>query len=86
MNSNVLEAGFVYVPYVPMMTTPTIFMGPPHIEQLEMFDSNGCALIHLPDTSVVSIPHDFTARKGIMTRYGKKMTKSEMYGTLTLKE
>jgi len=44
-----LESGYVYSPYVPLQTTPTIFD-----------------------------PDDFTPRKGVMTRYGKKMVRPDM--------
>jgi len=50
-----LETGFVYAPYVPLITTPTIFE-----------------------------PDDFTPRKGIMTRYGKKMVRPDFYGVVTV--
>ena len=46
-----LESGYVYAPYVPLQTTPTIFG-----------------------------PEDFVPRKGVMTRYGKKMVRPEFYG------
>jgi len=46
-----LESGYVYAPYVPLQTTPTIFG-----------------------------VDDFVPRKGVMTRYGKKMVRPDMYG------
>jgi hypothetical protein len=46
-----LESGYVYAPYVPLQTTPTIFG-----------------------------TEDFVPRKGVMTRYGKKMVRPDMYG------
>jgi hypothetical protein len=46
-----LESGYVYAPYVPLQTTPTIFD-----------------------------PENFTPRKGVMTRYAKKMVRPDMYG------
>ena len=46
-----LESGYVYAPYVPLQTTPTIFD-----------------------------PDNFTPRKAVMTRYGKKMVRPDMYG------
>ena len=49
--SSFLESGYVYAPYVPLQTTPTIFG-----------------------------PEDFVPRKGVMTRYGKKMVRPDMYG------
>ena len=49
--SSFLESGFVYAPYVPLQTTPTIFG-----------------------------PEDFVPRKGVMTRYAKKMVRPDMYG------
>ena len=49
--SSFLESGYVYAPYVPLQTTPTIFD-----------------------------PDDFTPRKGVMTRYAKKMVRPDMYG------
>ena len=52
-----LESGYVYAPYVPLQTTPTIFS-----------------------------PDDFTPRKGVMTRYGKKMVRPDMYGLLLIKD
>jgi hypothetical protein len=50
-----LETGYVYAPYVPLITTPTIFA-----------------------------PDDFTPRKGIMTRYAKKMVRSDFYGKVVV--
>lgn len=35
-------------------------------------------------TPVIYAPDDFTPRKGVMTRYGKKMTRSDFYGTVTV--
>ena len=49
--SSFLESGYVYAPYVPLQTTPTIFG-----------------------------PEDFVPRKGVMTRYAKKMVRADMYG------
>ncbi len=46
-----LESGYVYAPYVPLQTTPTIFG-----------------------------TEDFVPRKGVMTRYAKKMVRPDMYG------
>ena len=57
VNKSVLDAGYVYAPYIPMNITPTIFD-----------------------------PSDFKPRKGIMSRYGKKIVKTEYYGHVTLSE
>jgi len=35
-------------------------------------------------TPTIFAPDDFTPRKGVMTRYGKKMVRSDFYGTVTL--
>ena len=51
-----LESGYVYAPYVPLQTTPTIFG-----------------------------PEDFVPRKGVMTRYGKKMVRPDMYGMVIVR-
>ena len=51
-----LESGYVYAPYVPLQTTPTIF----GVE-------------------------DFVPRKGVMTRYAKKMVRPDMYGLVVVK-
>jgi len=51
IGSSFLESGYVYAPYVPLQTTPTIFG-----------------------------PEDFVPRKGVMTRYAKKMVRPDMYG------
>jgi len=51
-----LESGYVYAPYVPLQTTPTIF----GVE-------------------------DFVPRKGVMTRYGKKMVRPDMYGLVIVR-
>jgi len=51
-----LESGYVYAPYVPLQTTPTIFG-----------------------------PEDFVPRKGVMTRYGKKMVRPDMYGIVVVR-
>ena len=54
--SSFLESGFVYAPYVPLQTTPTIFG-----------------------------PEDFVPRKGVMTRYAKKMVRPDMYGLVIVR-
>jgi len=51
-----LESGYVYAPYVPLQTTPTIF----GVE-------------------------DFVPRKGVMTRYAKKMVRPDMYGVVVVR-
>ena len=55
--SSFLESGYVYAPYVPLQTTPTIFD-----------------------------PDDFTPRKAVMTRYGKKMVRPDMYGLVIVQD
>ena len=55
--SSFLESGYVYAPYVPLQTTPTIF----GIE-------------------------DFVPRKGVMTRYAKKMVRPDMYGIVVVED
>jgi hypothetical protein len=55
--SSFLESGYVYAPYVPLQTTPTIFD-----------------------------PENFTPRKGVMTRYGKKMVRPDMYGLVVVED
>jgi hypothetical protein len=35
-------------------------------------------------TPVIYAQEDFTPRKGVMTRYGKKMVRSDFYGTVTV--
>ena len=52
-----LESGYVYAPYVPLQTTPTIFG-----------------------------PEDFVPRKGVMTRYAKKMVRPDMYGMVLIRD
>jgi hypothetical protein len=52
-----LESGYVYAPYVPLQTTPTIF----GVE-------------------------DFVPRKGVMTRYAKKMVRPDMYGLVVISD
>ena len=55
--SSFLESGYVYAPYVPLQTTPTIF----GVE-------------------------DFVPRKGVMTRYAKKMVRPDMYGLVVVED
>ena len=55
--SSFLESGYVYAPYVPLQTTPTIF----GVE-------------------------DFVPRKGVMTRYAKKMVRPDMYGLVIVQD
>ena len=52
-----LESGYVYAPYVPLQTTPTIFD-----------------------------PETFAPRKGVMTRYAKKMVRPDMYGLVVIQD
>jgi len=54
--SSFLESGYVYAPYVPLQTTPTIFG-----------------------------PEDFVPRKGVMTRYAKKMVRPDLYGLVVVR-
>jgi hypothetical protein len=35
-------------------------------------------------TPTIFAPEDFTPRKGVMTRYGKKMVRADFYGTVTV--
>ena len=35
-------------------------------------------------TPTIFAPEDFTPRKGVMTRYGKKMVRADFYGTVTI--
>jgi hypothetical protein len=35
-------------------------------------------------TPTIFAPEDFTPRKGVMTRYGKKMIRSDFYGVVTV--
>ena len=37
-------------------------------------------------TPTIFQPEDFTPRKGVMTRYGKKMVRSDFYGTVTVQD
>ena len=37
-------------------------------------------------TPLVYDPSDFTPRKGVMTRYAKKMIRPEFYGTIAIKD
>ena len=55
--SSFLESGYVYAPYVPLQTTPTIFGA-----------------------------DDFVPRKGVMTRYAKKMVRPDMYGLVIVQD
>jgi hypothetical protein len=55
--SSFLESGYVYAPYVPLQTTPTIFG-----------------------------PEDFVPRKGVMTRYAKKMVRPDLYGLVIVRD
>jgi len=37
-------------------------------------------------TPTIFAPEDFTPRKGVMTRYGKKMVRSDFYGSVTVQD
>jgi len=54
-NRDYIETSYVFAPYVPLMTTPTVFA-----------------------------PEEFAPRKGITTRYGKKMIRSDFYKTINV--
>lgn len=43
-----------------------------------------CPYVPLIVTPTIYAPDDFTPRKGVMTRYGKKMVRSDFYGTVTV--
>ena len=37
-------------------------------------------------TPTIFAPEDFTPRKGVMTRYGKRMVRADFYGTVTVQD
>lgn len=43
-----------------------------------------CPYVPLIVTPTIFAPEDFTPRKGVMTRYGKKLIRSDFYGTVTV--
>lgn len=55
--SGFLESGYVYSPYVPLQTTPTIYG-----------------------------PEDFVPRKGVSTRYARKMVNPDYYGVVIVQD
>ena len=66
----------------PYMTEQILLMGYRGSQFLE------CGAVYAPYvplivTPTIFAPEDFTPRKGVMTRYGKKMVRSDFYGTVT---
>jgi hypothetical protein len=67
-------------PYFPANKILVGLKGPTFLESGYIY----APYIPLILTPVVYGTNDFTPRKGLMTRYGKKMVRSDFYGTVTV--
>lgn len=90
---SVLDAGFVYAPYIPLQVTPTVKFGKdvPNSpledfvegvfkEEIESGDLK--PLRKKTSRSGMIDPSDFTLRKGLRTRYAKKLVDPDFFGTV----
>ena len=67
----------------PYMTENTILMGYRGSQFLET-GAVYAPYVPLIMTPLVYDPNNFTPRKGVMTRYAKKMVRPEFYGTIDI--
>lgn len=67
-------------PYFPRAKILVGFKGSHYLETGYVY----APYIPLIVTPTLFAPEDFTPRKGVMTRYGKKMVRSDFYGTVTV--
>ncbi len=66
-------------PYFPRNKVLVGFKGGSYLETGYVY----APYVPLIATPTIFAPEDFTPRKGVMTRYGKKMVRSDIYGTVT---
>jgi len=66
-------------PYFPRNKILVGFKGSSYLETGYVY----APYVPLIVTPTIFAPEDFTPRKGVMTRYGKKMVRSDFYGTVT---
>jgi len=67
-------------PYFPSNKVLVGFKGGSYLETGYVY----APYVPLIVTPTIFQPDDFTPRKGVMTRYGKKMVRSDFYGTVTI--
>jgi hypothetical protein len=67
-------------PYFPRNKVLVGFKGGSYLETGYVY----APYVPLIVTPTIFAPEDFTPRKGVMTRYGKKMVRSDFYGTVTV--
>jgi hypothetical protein len=67
-------------PYFPVNKLLVGFKGSNYLESGYIYSP----YIPLIVTPTIFQPDDFTPRKGVMTRYGKKMIRSDFFGTITV--
>ena len=66
-------------PYFPRHKILVGFKGSSYLETGYVY----APYVPLIVTPTIFAPEDFTPRKGVMTRYGKKMVRNDFYGTVT---
>jgi hypothetical protein len=67
-------------PYFPRNKILVGFKGGSYLESGYVY----APYVPLIVTPTIFAPEDFTPRKGVMTRYGKKMVRSDFFGTVTI--
>ena len=67
-------------PYFPRQKMLVGFKGGNYLETGYVY----APYVPLIVTPTIFAQEDFTPRKGVMTRYGKKMVRSDFYGTVTV--
>ncbi len=69
-------------PYFPRNKVLVGFKGGSYLETGYVY----APYVPLIVTPTIFQPEDFTPRKGVMTRYGKKMVRADFYGTVTIQK
>jgi hypothetical protein len=67
-------------PYFPRQKILVGFKGGSYLETGYVY----APYVPLIVTPTIFAPEDFTPRKGVMTRYGKKMVRADFYGSVTV--
>ena len=67
-------------PYFPRNKVLVGFKGGSYLETGYVY----APYVPLIVTPTIFAPEDFTPRKGVMTRYGKRMVRADFYGTVTV--
>ena len=77
-SDNLIEPGYVYAPYIPMMTSQVIVgYGSKNVKRKKKINK-------IFDLGL-DVKDEFSPSKSIMSRYSKKIINAKYYGTIEIK-